>query len=299
MIDENMPTTGQNSNQPVVFERDGRVFASSRDVAECFEKRHDNVMRDIDNLLKDINSSKLRSGLFQQIMIPDGQGIDRRAFDMTRDGFMLLAMGFTGSRAMAFKLRYIEQFNAMEAALKAQTALPDAAANGALIQRIDGISRMVAHKITGTEKMVKMIAESVGRSDARIETVETAVIDLAGRVRDLMLIADDRGRATREHISVRQLLDDAGAAQKGRNGLNRRVGNALRAMALTGNPPIPVRRCMHSGVWLFPVDLATGFMRSAGNRWVRDHNAKDSGQGLNLFSDQTMRRSRRKPAVQH
>jgi len=49
---------------------------------------------------------------------PDGQGIDRRTFDMTRDGFTLLAMGFTGAKALKFKIRYIKAFNAMEAALK-------------------------------------------------------------------------------------------------------------------------------------------------------------------------------------
>lgn len=43
-----------------------------------------------------------------------------RSFDMTRDGFTLLAMGLTGKKALQFKLRYIEQFNAMEAELKAQ-----------------------------------------------------------------------------------------------------------------------------------------------------------------------------------
>ena len=46
---------------------------------------------------------------------------------MTRDGFSLLAMGWTGAKALAFKVTYIDRFNAMEAALKApaQPALPD------------------------------------------------------------------------------------------------------------------------------------------------------------------------------
>lgn len=42
-----------------------------------------------------------------------------RAYDMTRDGFTLLAMGFTGKTALAFKVRYVEEFNRMEAQLKA------------------------------------------------------------------------------------------------------------------------------------------------------------------------------------
>nr|WP_305123473.1 Rha family transcriptional regulator [Roseomonas sp. GC11] len=43
-----------------------------------------------------------------------------RSFDLTRDGFILLVMGWTGERAMRFKVAYIQAFNAMEAALKAQ-----------------------------------------------------------------------------------------------------------------------------------------------------------------------------------
>ena len=43
---------------------------------------------------------------------------------MNRDGFTLLAMGFTGTDALRWKLKYIEAFNAMEARLKAQSAAP-------------------------------------------------------------------------------------------------------------------------------------------------------------------------------
>ena len=103
---------------PVVFERDGKVFANSRDVAACFGKRPADVLRDIDNLLKDMPDAKLRSAIFIESSYTDANGQDRRCIDMTRDGFMLLAMGFTGPKAIKFKLRYIEQFNAMEAELK-------------------------------------------------------------------------------------------------------------------------------------------------------------------------------------
>jgi Rha family phage regulatory protein len=72
------------------------LFANSRDVAEYFQKRHDNVLRDIDNILKTLDSSILRNHQFIEAMMPDGSGVSRRTFDMTRDGFTLLAMGFTG-----------------------------------------------------------------------------------------------------------------------------------------------------------------------------------------------------------
>lgn len=103
---------------PRMTERYGRAVTNSREVADVFDKRHDNVLRDIDKLLKCIDSSDLRNALFVESYQPDGQGIDRRTFDISRDGFALLAMGFTGAKALRFKLQYIEAFNAMEAAIE-------------------------------------------------------------------------------------------------------------------------------------------------------------------------------------
>jgi Rha family phage regulatory protein len=110
---------------PVVCVRDGKVFANSRDVATFFEKRHDHVLRDIDNLLKDMTTPNLGASLFSESTYQGGNGEARRCLEMTRDGFSLLAMGFTGPKALAFKLRDIEQFNAMEAHLRAAPAQID------------------------------------------------------------------------------------------------------------------------------------------------------------------------------
>lgn len=103
---------------PRIVTANDTAFVNSRDVADAFGKEHRNVLRDIDNLLKNIDCPILSSGLFRLSMMPDGQGIDRRTFDMTRDGFALLAMGFTGSKALQFKLQFIEAFNTMERALE-------------------------------------------------------------------------------------------------------------------------------------------------------------------------------------
>ncbi|WP_180881883.1 MULTISPECIES: Rha family transcriptional regulator [unclassified Brucella] len=91
--------------QPIVSVKDGKVFANSRDVAEFFGKRHDNVLRDIRNL--DMPSD-LRVSMFRPTVLHDKYGRELDAFDMTRDGFTFLAMGFTGKKALQFKLQYIE-----------------------------------------------------------------------------------------------------------------------------------------------------------------------------------------------
>jgi Rha family phage regulatory protein len=88
---------------------------TSRNVAERFSKRHDNVIRDIEALKKDILNFE---EMFIETTLPDTYGRQQRAYIMNRDGFSLLVMGFTGAEALKFKLEYIQAFNAMETELK-------------------------------------------------------------------------------------------------------------------------------------------------------------------------------------
>lgn len=105
------------SQSPIVHVRDGAVFASSQDVAQFFGKEHKAVLRSIRSLL--VKRPELGRCNFVPTEWVDEQGKANPAFDMDRDGFTLIAMGFTGDKALEFKLRYIEQFNAMEKALHA------------------------------------------------------------------------------------------------------------------------------------------------------------------------------------
>ncbi len=126
---------------PNVFARNGAVFANSRDVAAYFGKEHRHVLRDIDQLIEKQQSPKLDVG----VTIPDGWFVEYveprpennpgrpfRHFDMTRDGFTLLAMGFTGDRALRFKLAYIDAFNRMEAELRHHPSLEAASPTDSL-----------------------------------------------------------------------------------------------------------------------------------------------------------------------
>jgi Rha family phage regulatory protein len=92
----------------------GRPVATSLNVADVFGKRHDNVVRAIKRLdiPKEFNLLN-----FEEITYIDDMGRNQPMYHITRDGFTLLAMGFTGKEAMRFKLAYIEAFNRMEAEL--------------------------------------------------------------------------------------------------------------------------------------------------------------------------------------
>jgi Rha family phage regulatory protein len=109
-----------------IREANGVPVVNSRAVARHFEKRHDNVLRDIEAIF---HSSELRDvdkPWFFQIQTQHPTVTDRfdRSFDMTRDGFSLLVMGWTGAKARQFKIAYIEEFNRMEATLRKVAATP-------------------------------------------------------------------------------------------------------------------------------------------------------------------------------
>lgn len=95
----------------ILSTQNGEPVASSRQIAESFDKRHDHVIRDIDTIKKDAPNF---GEMFFETEAPDSYGRPQRTYLMNRDGFTLLAMGFTGKAALEWKLKYIQAFNAME-----------------------------------------------------------------------------------------------------------------------------------------------------------------------------------------
>lgn len=113
-----MNTALVQTNTPIITIKNNALVTSSYDLAKYFEKSHKHVLRDIDELIEMEPLCAPNFGLSSKtIEMPNGGTRSYRAFDMTRDGFTLLAMGFTGKKALGFKLAYIQQFNAMEAQL--------------------------------------------------------------------------------------------------------------------------------------------------------------------------------------
>ena len=95
----------------LVYLRNDEAVCSSLQVAEKFEKRHDNVMRSIEGLLKNEETHEM----FKNSSYIEEQNNQRYPmYLMNRDGFSLLVMGFTGKKALDWKLQYIKAFNQME-----------------------------------------------------------------------------------------------------------------------------------------------------------------------------------------
>lgn len=107
---------------PIVLQRDGTVYADSRDIAVFFGKRHANVLRDIRSLSCSEEFTKLNFEFRDENQTHNTGGTRVTYVEMTRDGFVFLVMGWTGAEAAKFKEAYITAFNAMEAEIRARAS---------------------------------------------------------------------------------------------------------------------------------------------------------------------------------
>ena len=101
-----------------------QLTTDSLKVAAVFGKQHRNILRDIRELMSQLPIEDRLLNFEQTVVMREnpcgGALIPSTMYTMSKDGFVLLAMGFTGKKALAFKLAYIKAFNAMDAFIKNQ-----------------------------------------------------------------------------------------------------------------------------------------------------------------------------------
>lgn len=110
-------------NDIILSMQNGEPVVSSRQIAESFEKRHDHVMRDIEDIMRGLPKNGDTPMFYKTEYIHEQNGQNYPMYLMNRDGFTLLAMGFTGKAALEWKLKYIAAFNEMEKKLTEQPQL--------------------------------------------------------------------------------------------------------------------------------------------------------------------------------
>lgn len=101
-------------NEIVYRGKSNQPLTNSKLVAEVFEKEHKNVMQSIRKLMEGTAQNSAVRQMFSESTYLNEQNKEQPMFVMNQDGFTLLAMGFNGKKAMEFKLKYIEAFNAMK-----------------------------------------------------------------------------------------------------------------------------------------------------------------------------------------
>ena len=127
----------------------GHPTTLSVQVAEYFGKRHDNVIRDIRKLIESAPSLGLLN--FEESSYKNEQGKKQPCYRMDRKGFVLLAMGFTGEKALQFKIAYIDAFDRMEEELR----------NSVTEESSVAVSKMEITTITPAQQLA--IQQAVGR----------------------------------------------------------------------------------------------------------------------------------------
>jgi Rha family phage regulatory protein len=139
-----------------LFVNNGKVLTSSLDVADSFGKKHKNVLRDIQHL---VDSGEVGGLKFEPTNYLDSQGRSKPCFSMTRDGFILVVMGYKTKAALGIKQRYIDAYNAMEARLRE--------VDGTVPVQVDAVT--AALEAAGLRKAVtelRLVTSSSGLSTA-------------------------------------------------------------------------------------------------------------------------------------
>ena len=139
----NLETMMKENPEALVTNVGGVIMADSLGVAENFGKAHKTVLRSIEDLVINLAAQNCATNVKpESLFIPaeyENRGKKYRKYLLTRDGFSLLVMGFTGPAALHWKLLYIEAFNKMEAALRSQPLDMEAV--------IAGVTDRVARKL--------------------------------------------------------------------------------------------------------------------------------------------------------
>ncbi|MGL5383710.1 MAG: Rha family transcriptional regulator [Culicoidibacterales bacterium] len=154
----------------LVVKTENGLVTSSRMVAEHFGMKHFNVLQAIDNKINTTENSSVLKTMFFETTYVASNGKANREVLMNRDGFSLLAMGFTGAKALQFQLDFINEFNRMEQVLKQQQEIPT--------NPMDFLKVMFA-AVDQQQAAVNEIAKDVNylKSEVRIEASEKSAID--------------------------------------------------------------------------------------------------------------------------
>lgn len=99
-----------------LYEKDNKIFCDTLQISETFNKRHSDVLRAVENILKENSglSENFTQRNFALSDYKDTSGKKNKMYLLTKDGFAMITMGFTGKKAMQFKEAYIKRFNEME-----------------------------------------------------------------------------------------------------------------------------------------------------------------------------------------
>ena len=186
----------------------GKALTTSLIVARVFGKEHKNVLRDIENLSCSETFNRLN---FERITYKDARNREQTAYQMTKDGFSFLVMGYTGDKAGQFKEKYIDAFNRMEETIKnGGYAIPQTFSQALMLaakqqEKIEEQNRLILEQ----EPKVQFF-DAVASSKDAIEMKSVAnTLDFVGVGRNkLFEILRDAGVLTHKNQPMQRFIDN-------------------------------------------------------------------------------------------
>ena len=204
----------------ILSQTNGITTADSREIAKHFEKQHKDVIRAIENISIQASAQNC-ADLFLPSIYHDSYGRVQKCYYMPRDGFSLLAMGFSGPKALEWKLAYIRAFNELER----RTNLPTTAE--ALLQQ--------AQLLVETERRLDRNETDLKQLSGKIERISNAILPIhdGWQVEVENRITSVCHRNALDYREVHTLLYKA-LELRARADLGRRVTNKRQRLAEAG-----------------------------------------------------------------
>ena len=196
------------TSQPLVRHSSNRLITTSLAISNNFNKKHKDVLRAVENLEC---SQEFRKRNFAPTSYKTSQGKVLPSYEITRDGFVFLCMGFTGAQAAQWKDKYIEAFNRLEAEIHRCEAQPaiDAAALERLRQAyLDDNPQMVdllRYRDAGLKQTEAAVLLGVSPQTVRVRLKKAAALGLCDyRPSEVMA---ERGRLGMAALRQKQAFD--------------------------------------------------------------------------------------------
>lgn len=174
---------------PVVLEKDGVPVTTSKAVADQFDKRHADILRAIEDLKPHLTTQFCVANFFKSEY--ESRGKSYPYYIMTKDGFTMLVMGFTGAKAIQFKEAYITAFNQMQRALLGGGASAPAPALAGIERRLEALEQATG---TQTADLSEVGATFLQAIRAAIESREYYISRPYGKTTETGVQLGRRGR---------------------------------------------------------------------------------------------------------
>lgn len=212
-------------NEIIIKNSGGTLTVPSMQVAENFGKEHRNVLQAIESI-KAENSAV--TPMFIESTYQAGTGKNYKCYELTRDGFSLLVMGFTGKKALEWKLKYIEAFNTMESRLKKGYSELEQMKIKAQYERA------TAMRMNAENRRLKLLLSNPnwkGLSDVALQTMGIKAVEtVTGQDLSAMLPQCERLYSATEVAKILGIMTDNGMKPSAI-----RVGTMSNRLGLKGN----------------------------------------------------------------